>query len=92
MDAFLIEKFEKQGAERVDSATKKDDWGAEFATLDLLVQAVADVAWRLGVAQTMVEEIGREGEWVETRRLLRIAEANLGRLTVTPYGTSVIVR
>ncbi len=89
MDAFLIEKFEKQGAERVQHYGDKDVWLAKFDALSLLIHAVAAVAWDLGVACQALDEYGpthpmsRE----EEERLLEKARYDLGKLMVFPNGS-----
>ena len=95
MDAFLINEFEEHGAERIPHSSKHGDWGAEFGTLDLLVRAVANVSWKLGVAQVMLDNmdpgVERTASDAAGRRLLAKAERDLGSITVVSYGTSVIL-
>jgi hypothetical protein len=55
MDAFLIEKFEKQGGK---PSNDYDSPGVEFQRLDILIQAVAKVAFDLGEANISALELG----------------------------------
>ncbi len=84
MDAFLIEKFEKQGAKRIESH-REGLYGAEFQSLDLLARAVAAVAWDLGEALIIVDELGVGcPEDVEKERALENAWEGLRTLMVLP--------
>ena len=87
MDAFLIEKFEKQGGHRIETVAG-GTYDVGFMTLRRLLQSVAAVSWDLGQAKIMLEETetggrNRKGE-AEQRRLLDKSQRDLGTLNACP--------
>lgn len=96
MDAFLIEKFEEEGGERIkgyDALNTEDAWGAEFPGIDEAVRAIASVA--MTVAEEHSHYEGSEGGSDEDRNehlaLAEVAKYLASRLSLQSYGLGWVV-